>query len=168
MSETISGRVMRVDRGECDVLTSVGLVRARWRSDALTADPCVGDQVTVTLGEHSLVTDIGPRHGTIRRTEVAPGSSREQVLAANVDVLAICEPCHPGPTLARLERMLALAWESGAMPVIVLTKTDLADDLESIIQDVTPLAIGVDVLPVTATTGAGLEHVRALISPGMT
>jgi len=160
---------MRVDRGECDVLTSDGLVRAHWRpSDAFTGGLSVGDQATVTLGEYSLVTDIAPRHGTITRTEVAPGSSGHQVLAANVDVLAICEPCHPGPTLARLERMLALAWESGALPVIVLTKADLADDLESIIQDVTPLAIGVDVLPVTATTGAGLEHIRALIAPGMT
>jgi len=169
MSQTISGRVMRVDRGECDVLTSDGLARAHWRpSDAFAGGPCVGDQVTVTLGEYSLVTDIAPRHGTITRTEVAPGSSEHQVLAANVDVLAICEPCHPGPTLARLERMLALAWESGAMPVIVLTKADLADDLESIIQDVTPLAIGVDVLPVTATTGAGLDQIRTLITPGMT
>ena len=155
---------MRVDRGECDVLTSDGLMRAHWRpSDAFAGGLSVGDQATVTLGEYSLVTDIAPRHGTITRTEVAPGSSGHQVLAANVDVLAICEPCHPGPTLARLERMLALAWESGALPVIVLTKADLADDLESIIQDVTPLAIGVDVLPVTATTGAGLEHIRALI-----
>ena len=170
---------MRVDRGECDVLTSGDhtsddrtsgdLVRAHWRpSDGPSGGVCVGDLVTVTVGEHPLVTDIAPRRGTITRTEVAPGSSGHQVLAANVDVLAICEPCHPGPTLARLERMLALAWESGATPVILLTKADLADDLESIIQDVAPLAIGVDVLPVTATTGAGLDQVEALIAPGMT
>jgi ribosome biogenesis GTPase len=129
----------------------------------------VGDEVELSLVDgHVLVSRISPRRGAITRSAVAPGSSDHQVLAANVDVAAICEPCHPGPTLARVERMLALVWESGALPVIILTKADLADDLESIVADITPLALGVPVLCTVATTGEGLDAVRALTAAGET
>lgn len=166
----VTGRVVRVDRGQCDVLTTTGVVRASWRpTDAPTGGmPCTGDAVVVRLTDGPVVVDIAERHGSIVRSEVSPGSSGQQLLATNVDVVAICEPCHPKPNLSRLERMLALAWESGAEPVILMTKADLADDLESILDDIAGLAFGVPVLPVTATTGGGLDAVRALTAEGKT
>jgi ribosome biogenesis GTPase len=130
--------------------------------------PCTGDVAHIRLGTDPTVVEIAERHGTIVRTDVAPGSSGQQLLATNVDVVAICEPCHPKPNLSRLERMLALAWESGAEPVMVMTKADLADDLESIRDDIAALAFGVPVLPVTATTGGGLDAVRAFTAEGRT
>ena len=66
------------------------------------------------------------RTALIRRT--AGKDSSGQVLAANMDTVAVVEPMHPAPDDARIERLLALAWESGAQPVVVLTKSDTARD----------------------------------------
>jgi ribosome biogenesis GTPase len=157
---------MRVDRGQCDVLTAVGRVRAAWRLAALGGVvPCVGDEVLLADGADDLpvIDQVAPRTSAITRVDAAPGSSEHQVLAANVTVVAICEPCHPTPVLARLERLLALAWESGAQPAVLLTKADLAADLESTLADIEPLAIGVQIIAVTATEGRGLDEVRALV-----
>jgi ribosome biogenesis GTPase len=166
----IPGRVMRVDRGQCDVMTEAGMTRALWRAAGPSEIiPCVGDLVRLSaVGEMVTLTAIEPRHSAITRIDAAPGSSEHQVLAANVDVAAICEPCHPQPTLARVERLLALAWESGAQPVVILTKADLADDLESTVADVRALVLGVQLLTVVATTGEGLDAVASLITPGQT
>lgn len=162
---------MRVDRGLCDVQTVAGTTRATWRASELGGlTPCVGDDVELGEGPDDLpvVAAIGPRRSAITRIDSAPGSSEHQVLAANVTVAALCEPCHPQPVLARLERLLALAWESGARPAVVLTKADLAADLESTIADVTQLAIDVPLLPVVATRGDGVDAVRALVTDGGT
>ena len=167
-----SGRVLRVDRGQCDVMTEAGVRRAAWRAVDLSGTTvCVGDQVQLALTASDAlptVSAVAPRRSAITRIDSAPGSSVHQVLAANVDIAAICEPCHPTPTLARVERLLALAWESGARPVVILTKADLADDLESTVADVETLVLGVPLLTVVATTGEGLEAVASLTSAGET
>lgn len=171
MHEPPPGRVTRVDRGLCDVLTAAGTARATWRaSDLGGLTPCVGDEVVLADGPDELpvIAGIGPRRSAITRIDTAPGSSEHQVLAANVSVAAVCEPCHPRPVLARLERLLALAWESGAQPTVILTKADLADDLESTVADVAALAIDVPLLTVVATEGEGVEDVRALVGEGGT
>ena len=71
-----------------------------------------------------------------RRTQIvranANAESRGQVLAANIDVAAVVEPIDPSPDLGRIERLLSLAWDSGARPVVLLTKADLAADPELI------------------------------------
>ena len=66
------------------------------------------------------------RTALIRRT--ADKDASGQVLAANMDTAAVVEPVHPEPDVGRIERLLALAWESGAAPLVVLTKADLAAD----------------------------------------
>ena len=173
----LRGRVVRVDRGVCTVLAyrapldeAPVEIRAQWRAehhDGLT--PCAGDEVEVTIDdERAVLSEIAPRRTSIARIETSPGSSQQQVLAANIDVVAICEPCHPDPTLPRIERMLAIAWESGAQPVIVLTKSDLAEDIESTVADVETLALGVDVITTVAPTGTGVESIHALVQPGET
>lgn len=162
---------MRVDRGLCDVLTAAGTLRATWRAAELDdVTPCVGDVVEVRSdpGTAPAIAAITPRRSAITRIDTAPGSSEHQVLAANVTVAALCEPCHPVPVLARVERLLALAWESGATPVVVLTKADLATDLESTVADVSALTVGVPLLTVVATEGLGVEDVRALVGEGET
>jgi ribosome biogenesis GTPase len=168
------GRVSRVDRGICDVLTLEGTVRASW-SSAVARDahhspdavPCVGDEVLLRhSGDQTWLEEVFPRRNAITRASVSPGSSQHQVLAANVDVLGICEPCHPAPAAGRVERLLALAWESGVQPAVILTKTDLAQDVPRTMAEMQLLALGAPVVAVSATTGVGIEDVCSLTAPG--
>ena len=169
-------RVSRVDRGVCDVLVGGQTVRARWSPAVAAAAhqspaamPCVGDQVVVSVeGGETWLAEVLPRRNAITRASVFPGSSEHQVLAANVDVLAICEPCEPYPAPGRIERLLALAWEAGTRPVVVLTKTDLAHDLDDLVGAIQRSAVGADVVTVSALDREGLDSVAALAAPGET
>jgi len=152
------------------VLTADGEARAPY-SGALkrsAADdpvdlPCVGDWVALDSGPQPEVRTVLPRRTSIVRAGVTPGVSHGQVLAANVDLVYIAEPAVPSVDLGRIERLLALAWESGAVPVVVITKADLAEvDLAAI----AAAAPGADVLLVSSVTGAGLDAVR--MAPGQT
>lgn len=89
-------------------------------------------------------------------------------LAANADVVAVVEPLAPGPDEGPLERLLALAWSSGARPLVVLTKADLADDADAVAARVAALAPGVDVLACAAPGDVGLGPVRDLLDAGAT
>ena len=80
----------------------------------------------------------------------------------------VVEPLHPEPDLGRVERLLALAWQSGGRPVIVLTKADLVPDAEHVAADVAEAAPGVDVHTVSGVTGAGLDAMRQYVLPGQT
>ena len=168
------GRVSRVDRGICDVQTASGSTRARWSAEVTTAAsqspaavPCVGDEVLLRLdGDQTWLERVLPRRNAVTRASVEPGSSHQQVLAANVDVLAICEPCHPTPAAGRVERLLALAWECGAQPAVLLTKADLSSDLDRTKAEVAALALGAAVVPVSLPGGIGLDEVLALTAPG--
>jgi len=161
-----AGRVSRVDRGSCDVLTEDGERRIPW-SGGLTraasqdpvALPCTGDWVSFDTA----IRGVLPRRTSIVRAGVRPGDSHGQVLAANVDVVHIVEPAVPEPDLGRIERLLALAWASGARPVVVVTKADLAEvDLDRIAS----AAPGAEVRAVSSSTGEGLDALRP--GPGET
>ncbi|TDU84525.1 ribosome biogenesis GTPase [Kribbella voronezhensis] len=175
-SEFAPGRVARVDKGLSSVLTEDGPVRASWSGGVLAAiaadsqaTPCTGDWVALRRWPDDRITveAVAPRHTAIVRAEVG-GTSKGQVLAANVDVIAIVVGLHPEPNIGRIERFLALAWESGARPVVVLTKADLVMDADSVAEDVATAAPGADVLVCSATTGEGLEAVRALLENNAT
>jgi len=170
-TELVPGRVVRIDRGMSTVLTEDGPVRATWSGGVLAAiaadsqaTPCTGDWVLLRDWPDDRITveAVAPRRTAIVRADVS-GSSRGQVLASNVDVVAIVVGLIPEPNIGRIERFLALAWESGARPVVVLTKADLVVDADSVAQDVAAAAPGAEVLVCSATTGEGLEAVRALL-----
>jgi ribosome biogenesis GTPase len=108
-----------------------------------------------------------------RRTAVvrrAPGDRERpsQVLAANVDVVFIVTSVNAEFNVRRLERYMIGAWESGARPVVLLSKADLATDLEDLRIQVEVAAPGVDVIGVSAVTGQGLDEVRAHLGEGRT
>ncbi|HEU4946283.1 MAG TPA: ribosome small subunit-dependent GTPase A [Kribbella sp.] len=175
-SELVPGRVARVDKGLSTVLTEDGPVRASWSGGVLAAiaadvqaTPCTGDWVTLRAWPDDRITveALAPRRTAIVRAEVS-GSSRGQVLAANVDVIAIVVGLHPEPNIGRIERFLALAWESGARPVVLLTKADLVSDADTVAEDVATAAPGADVLVCSATTGDGVEDVRGLLDGNAT
>jgi ribosome biogenesis GTPase / thiamine phosphate phosphatase len=108
-----------------------------------------------------------PRRSTLQRKR--PGGGRAaQVIAANVDIVlvavALTEPLNP----RRLERYVALAWESGAMPVVVLTKEDLCDDVAAVVAAAMDTCPGTDVVAISSTTGDGLDRLLTYLRPGRT
>ncbi|MFF6982300.1 ribosome small subunit-dependent GTPase A [Streptomyces sp. NPDC008343] len=168
----LPGRVLRVDRGQCDVVTADGVVRAD-TAFVTPHDPmrvvCTGDWVAVEpAGTPRYVRTYLPRRTAFVRS-TSSKRSEGQILAANVDHAIVAVSLAVELDLGRIERFLALAWESGAQPVVVLTKADLVPDavtLSHLVQDVETTAPGVPVLPVSAVDGDGLEVLVAVVSGG--
>lgn len=110
--------------------------------------PVVGDWVVVEPGPTDTdpwsIQEILPRRSQLSRGSAGDGRS-EQVLAANMDRIWIVQGLDTGLNLRRLERYLAVAWDSGAIPEIILTKTDLEEDLDQVAADIATIAAGVDV-----------------------
>jgi ribosome biogenesis GTPase len=162
---TLQGRdVWRVNDGadEC----TVG-VRGRLRTEA-GVRPVAGDWVLLggTTPDDAVIEDVLDRRTALVR-KAAGARTDEQVVAANVDVVVICTPVQ-SLNLRRLERELTLVWESGAVPVVAITKADLDHDVEASLAKVRAVALGVEVIEVSAYDGDGLEDVRALIPRGVT
>jgi ribosome biogenesis GTPase len=126
--------------------------------------PAVGEWVALR-GE--LAVAVLPRTSAFVRT-VAGRTSAAQVVAANLDAVLVVEAMSANARVRRVERYLAVAWSSGATPVVVLTKADLCDVVAAAVEAVREDALGVDVLPVSSVTGDGLADVRALLGPGRT
>jgi ribosome biogenesis GTPase / thiamine phosphate phosphatase len=177
VQELVPGRVAVQHRGEWDVVTEDGerRVRApgRLRHDAeSTADlPVVGDWVALETGDAPTIRAVLPRRTRFsRRAAHDPGSqaTREQVVAANVDVVFVVASLSEEPNARVLERYLTLAWESGARPVILLTKADLETDPDAIAGEVAGIGGAVPVHAVSARTGLGLDEVRSELPPGVT
>ncbi|WP_175408431.1 ribosome small subunit-dependent GTPase A [Streptomyces sp. TRM64462] len=171
----VPGRVVRVDRGQCDLITPEGTVRAD-TAFVTPHDPlrviCTGDWAAVDPagGSPRYVRAYLPRRTSLVRSTSSKRSDG-QILAANVDHAVIAVSLAVELDLGRIERFLALAWESGAQPLVVLTKTDLVPDpvgLSYLVQDVETTAPGVQVLPVSAVTGEGVDVLRALVAGGTT
>ena len=175
--ENLPARVSRVDRGACDALCAEGPLRLTFAGALLAAaaadpvsTPCVGDWVAARVWPDGRVTAeaVLPRRTAFVRASVTPGVSYGQVLAANVDIAVVVEGLHPEPDVGRIERFLALAWESGATPMVVLTKADLVPDAEQVRADVALAAPGVEVLVVSAETGEGFDALREHVVEGRT
>lgn len=170
----LPGRVVRVDRGQCDVVTAGGLLRAD-TAFVTPHDPlkvvCTGDWVAVEPGGNPrYVRAYLPRRTAFVRS-TSSKRSEGQILAANVDHAVIAVSLAVELDLARIERFLALAWESGAQPVVVLTKADLVPDAVTrshLVQDVETSAPGVPVLMVSALDGDGLDVLAAIAAGGTT
>lgn len=170
------GRVVRVDRGLAEVLTEHGLLRAGYGGDLLAdmardpfAGPTAGDWVVVRdwPDHRHTVDEVLPRASTVVRA-TAGGQSHGQLLCANADHVAVVVALHPDPPPARVERLLVLAWASGATPVVVLTKTDLVTDADFVAEDVAAVAPGVEVVCTSTVTGRGIGRLRELSSGGRT
>ncbi|MFJ2200989.1 ribosome small subunit-dependent GTPase A [Streptomyces violaceusniger] len=169
--DLMPGRVLRVDRGLCDLVTPLGTVRAD--TELVTPrDPmrivCTGDWAAVDAeGDPRYVRTLLPRRTALVRSTSSKRSDG-QVLAANADHAVIAVSLAAELDLGRVERFTALAWESGAQPLLVLTKADLVPDpdtLGHLVSDTETAAPGVRVLPVSSATGEGLEELGALLAP---
>lgn len=149
-------RVVRVERSVCVAVFADGGERLLHA----VVLPAVGDWVAVR-GE--TVRHVLPRWSSLLRAD--PSGGGVQVLAADVDIVVITAPADR-LSMARVERELAVAWDSGAQPVVVLTKGDVAaPDVE---QALTRRLVGVDVLTTSAVTGEGVDDLRELFRPART
>ena len=166
--DCIPARVSRVDRGLLTVLGEGGERRVRvaaaLRNGVGPGDPAVGDWVAVRGG---LAVVILPRTSAFVRT-VAGRTSAAQVVAANLDTVLVVDSLVGTARLRRVERYLAVAWSSGATPVVVLTKADLCDDVPAAVEQVAEDALGVAVLPVSSVTPKGVTALRELLPSGRT
>ncbi|MFG1811851.1 ribosome small subunit-dependent GTPase A [Streptomyces sp. NPDC049040] len=168
----VPGRVARVDLGRCDVVIAdasgagVRTVRAD-TAPVLDPDPvncpCTGDWAAVDLGAPGMAALAGllPRTTAVVRNSAGAGSDG-QALAVNVDAVLIASPLAAKLDLGRIERYLALAWESGAQPIVVLTKADVAGG-EVDVDEVEAVAPGATVLVVSAVSGEGMDVLRACL-----
>jgi ribosome biogenesis GTPase len=172
-----AGRIVSQGRGLYRVISETGEVSAKvsgkLRHAALTVSdfPAVGDFVLLDLPAGQ--DDIGVIQGVLPRKSVfirkAGGTAHEgQVVAANIDTLFICMSLNNDFNLRRLERYLAIAWDGGAIPVIVLTKADLCDDVEGQLLQVRGVAMGTDILVTSAMVRDGYQQIAAYIKPGLT
>ncbi len=127
--------------------------------------PAVGDWVAVADvegSERALVHAVLPRRTKFSRMAATDhGQTVEQVVAANVDVVFLAAGLDGDLNIPRLERYLTLGWESGAEPVVVLTKSDLCDDVPAVLVRVEAVAVGVPVHAVSNLTGEGIPALRA-------
>ncbi|MFF8974792.1 ribosome small subunit-dependent GTPase A [Streptomyces sp. NPDC014995] len=170
----LPGRVVRVDRGQCDVVTGDGVVRAD-TAFVTPHDPlrvvCTGDWVAVDAeGTPRYVRTYLPRRTAFVRS-TSSKRSEGQILAANVDHVVVALSLAVELDLGRVERFLALAWESGAQPVVVLTKADLVPDPAGtayLVEDVERSAPGVPVLTVSALEGQGIDRLTGVLGRGTT
>ncbi|MGA5077660.1 ribosome small subunit-dependent GTPase A [Streptomyces griseoincarnatus] len=169
----VPGRVVRVDRGLCDLATPDGVIRADTEY-VVPRDPmkvvCTGDWAAVDPegARPRYVRTLLPRRTAFVRS-TSSKRSEGQILAANVDHAVVAVSLAVELDLARIERFLALAWESGAQPVVVLTKADLVPDAVTrsyLVQDVGTTAPGVPVVTISAQDGEGLDVLAAIVSGG--
>ena len=163
------GATYRVYLDEGEMLADVpGRMRheARSRRDL----PAVGDWVAVRRGaahERPTIQAILPRTSVFSR-KVAGQETVEQILAANVDTAFLVGGLDDDFNLRRIERYLAMTWESGAAPVVVLNKADLVDDPEAYRREVQQVAIGIPVHVASCTRADGLHELAPYLQPGRT
>jgi ribosome biogenesis GTPase / thiamine phosphate phosphatase len=173
----VPARVVAEHRDRYVIATERGaaaaVVAGRLRHEATSRVdlPAVGDWVAATnvasSADTASVHAVLPRRSAFVR-KVAGEETAAQIVAANVDVALVVTALPGDVNPRRLERYLALAWESGALPVLVLTKTDLAEDVHAHVAAAQSVAPGVDVIALSSVTGDGIDALERLLQTGRT
>ena len=172
----IPGRVIVQQRGLYRLATEAGELSAevsgRFAHEAGEAGfPVAGDWAGCAPrpGEGAAtIHALMPRASLFVRRTAGPGAATGQAVAANVDLALLTASLNADLNPRRMERYLATAWESGARPLVVLTKADLCSDVAARVAEIEQVAVGVEVHAVSAVTGEGLAAVAAHLQPGLT
>lgn len=172
----IPGRVTVQQRGLYRLATDVGELSAevsgRFAHEAgAVGYPVTGDWVACAArAEEGAATihDLLPRSSLFVRKAAGPGQPTGQAVAANVDLALLVASLNGDLNPRRLERYLAVAWESGAKPIVVLTKADACPDVAAALAQIEAVSIGVSVHIVSALSGQGLAGLSDLLEPGRT
>ncbi|MCI0764258.1 ribosome small subunit-dependent GTPase A [Bacillus sp. TL12] len=156
----------------CEDGEYIAELSGKFRHEALVKSdyPAVGDWVHIKKMEEAnkaIIHSVFPRRSSFSR-QAAGDKTAEQIVAANVDYLFLVNALNHDFNVRRIERYLLLAYESGAMPVIVLTKSDLCGDLEQKVLETEAVAIGVPIFVVDSLQQIGVESLRQFVAPGKT
>ncbi|GIP19431.1 putative ribosome biogenesis GTPase RsgA 2 [Paenibacillus montaniterrae] len=177
------GRVSSQHKDLYKVITEHGEVFAevsgkfRYEARSLADYPAVGDFVmlaqsereeqSLQAGDRAIIHHVLTRKSAFERK--AAGTSNDiQVVAANMDIVFICMALNHDFNLRRLERYLSIAWDSGATPVVVLTKADLCEDVQEKLNEVYTAAIGVDVVTTSGLSEDGFIAIQHYMAVGKT
>lgn len=169
-------RVLSQEKGIYRLVSSqgekLGEISGRFHYDvqAKSEYPAVGDFVMADWnknGTNAVIHHVLPRKSCFIR-KAAGEKNEEQVVAANIDTVFLCMSLNNDFNLRRLERYLSIAWNSGAVPVVVLTKADLCGDPEHKLFEVSSVAAGVDVLVTNTINQKGYEQIYPYLAEGKT
>ena len=169
----IPARITAQHRDRYEIVCAYGMTYARLKTKEYYAGteqfPTTGDYVMVNYmenGDSQIIATL-PRKAFFSRREPGP-IPRQQAVAANFDYVFIMQSLNMDFNPKRLERYLTLAWQSGATPVILLTKADLVEDYWDYLTEVERVAAGVNIHVVSAHTHYGLNRLNAYLQPGNT
>lgn len=169
----IPARVTAVHRDRFELICHRGMTFGRLKTgayfDGNESFPTTGDYVMIRYipNGDSLILSTLPRRTLFSRREPGP-VHREQAVAANFDYVFILQSLNQDLNLRRLERYLTMGWQSGATPVVLLTKADLVADPRETLAAVERVAMGADVHVISACRGDGLEELKRYLLPGNT
>lgn len=175
LKEKVEGFVMAVHRERYELQVNDEILYARLKAGIYYSDkyeeefPTVGDYVELDhnpIGD-SLIVKTKDRKSKFSRKDPDVGNG-EQTIAANFDYVFIMMSLNFDFNLKRLERYLTVSWQSGGQPVIVLTKKDIAEDVEKKIELANQIAIGADICPISSITGEGMEQLEKYLKPDKT
>ncbi len=177
LDEGFYARITSQSRGLYTAVTDDGEVlcevtgKIRYQAEEAADYPAVGDFVVVDRASNengnAIITQILPRKSKFVRN-VSGALNEEQIVASNIDFVFICTSLNQDFNLKRLERYVTLAWNSGATPVIVLTKADLCEDIVEKLAAVDTVALGIDVLLTSSVDEDGLEEIEQFLHEGTT
>ena len=171
--EGIPARITAQHKERYEIVCEHGISHARLKTKEYYAGtemfPTTGDFVMINYienGDSQIIATL-PRKTFFSRREPGP-IPKDQAVAANFDYVFIMQSLNLDFNPKRLERYLTLAWQSGATPVILLTKADLVEDYWDFLTQVDRVAAGVNIHVVSAHTGFGLNRLNAYLQPGKT
>ncbi len=160
------GRASRLDRGWSTIVYNVDEPSIRVRN--IGADVAVGDWVIVSPDGERVETVIERFSAFTRRASFEGNRAVAHTIAANIDTVVLVHALNTPPNQRRLERELILAFDSGARPAVVVTKSDVVDDPAPTIAMLEAVAVGVPVMRASGISGEGVEQLRSLVPPGQT
>ena len=180
-NERIVARVIATHKERYEIVCDKGktfakIKRGCYYDNPNSFYPTTGDFVLIEWNDtgDSMICETLKRKSSFSRTASSSDRERElhnqheQLVASNFDYVFIMQSLNNNFNLNRIERYLSLAWESGGMPVIVLTKRDLVQNVDDYITQVQAIAIGVDVYAVSCVTKEGIEDIKKYFIPGKT
>jgi ribosome biogenesis GTPase / thiamine phosphate phosphatase len=170
----IPGRIIEVQREQYKIITNEGESAAKLKGSLFYNEavasiyPAVGDFVLVKHNPYGedIIYHVLERKSKFSRLDSF--NEIEQIVATNFDYVFIMTSLNNDFNIKKVERYLTTAWQSGAVPVIVLTKTDLCSDYTSFLEQIEQIAFGVSVIAVSSVTGDGLEELEKFIKPSST
>jgi ribosome biogenesis GTPase len=176
-SHLFLARVTAQHRMHYQVICDAGEITAEvsgkfiYTSEDSTAFPVVGDWVMIDRVDNqsgnAIIHHVLTRKSLFERKAAGTGNGL-QIVASNFDLVFICMSLNADFNLRRLERYLSIAWNSGATPVIVLTKADLCDDLSDRLTEITSVEVGTDVIICSNENEKGYDELKKYLTPGKT